>query len=202
MPVFHSGGDVDDGAGKYFHRRFTFFLIPSATCNAHEHLSAAILSFVDVPVVAATRLKSDVKERYLFGGYGCKVAVAGEILGICRVGFAYGEYHRAGEGGFCIFVFDVVVPHFFGEVERSPCLGPSGIEGYVGYDFGNFSAGYAVLLRSRKVIFERIVGYAHRDERCYCHKAAVTQRKKVVSAPNLAEKYVIVEVGELRGEVA
>lgn len=141
------GGNVDHGTGKYLHGRFPFLLIPSSAGNAHEHLASTFRCLVYVPIVAASRLESDVEERYLLCGYGRKVTVASEVFGVCGVRLADGKYHRAGKCGFGVLAFDVVVPHLFGEVERSPRFRPTGIESYVGYDFGYLGAGYAVLLR-------------------------------------------------------
>ena len=199
--MLYVGGDVDNGAGKYLHGGFTFLLIPASSGYTYKHLAATFFSFVYMPIVAATRLESDIKEGYLIGGYWSEIAVAGEIFGVCCVRFADREYHRAGKGGFCIFAIDVVVPHLFGEVEGSPRFGPTGIESYVGNDFSNLCAGNTVLFRCREVVFERVVGYALLDERCDCHEAAVAQRKEIVAAPHFAEKNVIVEVSELRGKV-
>ena len=149
MPVLHVGRNVDYGTGKYLHCRFAFFLIPSATCNAYKHLASAFFSLVDVPIVAATRLKSDVEEGYLLRGYGSEVTLAGKILGVCGVRLADRKYHRTSKNGLGILTLDVVVPHLFGEVESCPCLGPTGIESYVGYDLGYLGACYAVLFRCR-----------------------------------------------------
>ena len=62
MPVFYIGGDMDYCAGKNLYSRFPFLLIPSATCDTNKHLTTPLFSLVNVPVVAASRLKCDIRE--------------------------------------------------------------------------------------------------------------------------------------------
>ena len=67
MPVFHIGGDVDYGAGQNLYSGFPFFLIPAAAGHSHEHLASAMGGFVDMPVVAASRLECHIGKWYLAG---------------------------------------------------------------------------------------------------------------------------------------
>ena len=202
VPVFGVGRDVDDCSGQYLLCRFPFFLIPAATCDTYQHLSAAFCGLVDVPVVAASGLECDIEEWYLLGRYGCKPATSAEIFRIARVGLADRKYHLALEAGHCVVTLDFVGPYVLGKPECAPCLWLSGIEGDVGYYLGSLGACDAVLLGFLKMICQRAVGDALRDERGDCDKAAVAEREQVVAAPDLAEEYVVVEMGELRGELA
>ena len=93
VPVLHIRRDVDDIARKHLHGRLAFFLIPAPAGYADQHLPAAFRGVVNVPVVAASRLEGDIVERYLFLGYRSQIAVADEILRVCGVRFADGEYH-------------------------------------------------------------------------------------------------------------
>ncbi len=175
MPVLDVGGDMDYGAGEYLYRGLAFFLIPATAGYSYEHLAAACVGFVDMPVVAASRLKRDL----------CEIAVAGEIFGVCRVGLADRKYHRAGEffalrsdgagGSLCAIPPDIVGPHILCKTESGPCLRPSGIERYVCQYLGNLGACYSVFLRLLEVICQRAVGNALRDKRCDCDKTAVAQ---------------------------
>ena len=69
-------------------------------------------------------------------------------------------------------------------------------------DFGYLGAGDAVVLRRLQMICQRVVGDALADERCNRHQAAVTKTELVGAAPYLAEKNIVVEFCEFRGELA
>jgi len=69
-------------------------------------------------------------------------------------------------------------------------------------DFGDFGAGDAVALRRLQMICQRIVGDALTDERCNRYQAAVAKTELVGAAPYLAEKDIVVEFCEFRGEPA
>lgn len=45
--------------------RFAFLLVPTLTIHADEHLAAAAVRMVHMPVIAAARLKGDVKDRQI-----------------------------------------------------------------------------------------------------------------------------------------
>ena len=66
MPVFYVGRYVNHCAGQNLHCRLSFFLIPAAACHSHKHLSAALGSFMYMPVVTATGLEGNVGKRNLF----------------------------------------------------------------------------------------------------------------------------------------
>ena len=66
VPVFYVGGNVDDGAGLDFDCGFVFFLLPTVSCYADEHLASALRGVVDVPVITTAGFKGDVGDVHLF----------------------------------------------------------------------------------------------------------------------------------------
>lgn len=202
MPVLYIGRNVDDRSGQNLYRRFALFLIPAAPGHTDKHLSAAFRGFMDVPVVAAARLESHVGNIHLLTRNRCEVTVAGEILGIRRVGFADGENHFALECSFCILSGRLFLPYLFRQTECRPCFRPTGIEADMCDDFGDFGVGDTVVLRRLQMICQRIVGDALTDERCDCNQAAVAKTELVGAAPYLAEKDVVVEFRKLGSELA
>lgn len=60
MPVLDVGGNLGDIAGVQALRGLALFLVPALAVDADQHLSAALACVVDMPVVAAARLKGDV----------------------------------------------------------------------------------------------------------------------------------------------
>ena len=65
VPVLDVCRNIDHVAGMQFSGFFAPFLIPALSVNADEELSAAFVSVMDVPVVAAAGLKRDVEGRDL-----------------------------------------------------------------------------------------------------------------------------------------
>ena len=110
VPVLYICRDVNDIARKHLYGRLALFLIPAFSCYADQHLPAAFSRMMNVPVVAASRLESDIAERYLLLGYRSQIAVADEVLGVCGVRLADGEYHFPLESGLTVrirrFLFD------------------------------------------------------------------------------------------------
>lgn len=90
------------------------------------------------------------------------MAIAREVFGVCRIGISYGKRQMVS------FVRDLlghlIRPHLLGKIEGSPCLGPSGIEGDVGYYLSYLGAGNAIVLGRLKMIFQRTIGNALTDE--------------------------------------
>ena len=72
----------------------------------------------------------------------------------------------------------------------------------MGYDFGGLGAGDSVFLGFPEMESQGGIGNPLRDQGGDGYKTAVAQRKQIVAAPYFAEKDVVVEVGELGGEVA
>ena len=88
MPVFNLGRDGDDHAGFQADSRLARLLIPTAARCTDEQLAAAGLCVVDVSMIAATRLKGDIRQRNracFRVGQGIQIGISDKILGICRV---------------------------------------------------------------------------------------------------------------------
>ena len=88
MPVFHVGGNDNDITGAKAPRRFSVLLIPAAPSHADEDLTAAAAGAVDVPVVAAARLKGDVGQKYgAFTGFDQRIEIgfSNKVLGKSRI---------------------------------------------------------------------------------------------------------------------
>ena len=66
MPVLHVRRNVDDCAGEDLDGGLALLLIPAAACDTDQHLSTAFRRAVDMPVVAATRLKRYIGDGNLF----------------------------------------------------------------------------------------------------------------------------------------
>lgn len=202
MPVFHVGGNVDHRARQDLPCGFSLLLIPAPSGYADEHLPAAALRPMDVPVVAAARLEGHVGNGDLLARNRGQVAVAGEILCEGRVRLADREDHFALEGGPGIFAGGILRPDLLGETECRPRLGPAGVEADVGDDLGDLGAGDAVLLRRLKMVGQRTVRDALADERSEGYQTAVAQAEAVGAAPHLAEEHVVVEFREFGREIA
>ena len=77
---------------------------------------------VYMPVISASWLERNIRESDLRVGDVCYIAVAREIFGVCRVGFAYRKDHFlleslvVGEG-------IIVVPYFFAILNAVQALG-------------------------------------------------------------------------------
>ena len=65
VPVLDIGWDMDYRTWQYLLCGFSFLLIPTTTGNAYKHLTAAACGTMYMPVVAATRLKGDIRKWYL-----------------------------------------------------------------------------------------------------------------------------------------
>ena len=57
MPVLHFGRDGDDGSWSHLYWLLAPFMIPTATCDADQHLH---LLMMDMPIITAARLKGDI----------------------------------------------------------------------------------------------------------------------------------------------
>ena len=79
VPVLHTSGGVHYITGAQLSRLLAPFLIPAPATDADQHLSAAVLGVMDVPVVPAPRFKGHVEYRHLLFGQRCKVALPNEI---------------------------------------------------------------------------------------------------------------------------
>ena len=129
VPMLHVGRNMDDCAWENLLCRLAFFLIPAASGYTYQHLPAAFCGVVRVPVVAATRLKGNIEERYLTVRYFRKITVALEVFGVSGVRFANREDHLALECSLGVFAFHVLVPYLLCQIEGSPGLWPTCVEG-------------------------------------------------------------------------
>ena len=99
MPVFDVRRNIDHASGGQFNRVFAPFLIVSSSADAYQHLAAAAFGAVDMPVVAAARLKCHVVYRDLLRGYRREIALTDKETPV-RVRFANRE-----EDGVLKFIF-------------------------------------------------------------------------------------------------
>ncbi len=67
MPVLYLGRYIDNLSRSHLNCFLAPFLIIASSANADKHLTAAAFSVVDMPVVAAGRLKGNIENRYLLG---------------------------------------------------------------------------------------------------------------------------------------
>ena len=156
---------------------------------------------VDVPVVAAARLKGDVVDDHLLGRDRSEVALADEVLRVGVVRLSDRENHFLLEGGLGVGGRFGSLPDVLGEAEGAPGVGPARVEADVGEKFGNFRAGDAVLLGEFQMVHERRVDDPLRDERRDGDHAAVVG-VEARTVPNFAEEDVVVVFGKLRREIA
>ena len=108
---------------------------------------------MDMPVIPTARFESDIGNIHLLARNRSQVAIACEILGIRRVGFADGENHFTLECSFCILAGRLFRPYVFGQTECRPCLRPTRVKTDMRDDFGDFGAGDAVVLRRLQMIY-------------------------------------------------
>lgn len=91
VPVLHPRGDVDHVARAQFLCRLSSFLVKPSTGHADEDLPTAAFGVMDMPVVAAARLKRHVVDAHLLGGKGREVALTDKELREGVVGGTDGE---------------------------------------------------------------------------------------------------------------
>ena len=70
VPVLYSGGDRYHVAGLQASGGFALLLIPALPVHTEKQLPAAGVGVVDVPVVAAARLKGHIGDKYGLGRVG------------------------------------------------------------------------------------------------------------------------------------
>ena len=76
MPVLYPSGDVDDIAGVQLLSCFAPLLVVASSGHTDQDLAAALISLVDVPVVAAAGLKGHIVHAHLAGGERVEVALS------------------------------------------------------------------------------------------------------------------------------
>ena len=203
MPVLHTCGNIYRISGTKYHGFFAPLLIVAAPAHAYECLPAAFGRLVDVPVVAATRLKGYIHHGYTIRHNRGYIALSDEILGIRIVGFAHREnnglcirFERGGSG-----TVRRISPNLLSHAECCPRFRPTGIKGGMGQDFGYFCFGYAVLLCRFEVILERRIGQSLRHEGDNGNDGTVAEREQVIATPYLSEENIVVQTGELGGKL-
>ena len=78
-------GYINDVSRFKLTRFFVPFLIPTISCCYEQNLTAAVLCVVNVPVVAAGRLKGYVSDNHLLEREHIKIALSVEIFGEVNV---------------------------------------------------------------------------------------------------------------------
>ena len=199
--MLDTGRNIHGVSRQQLHGVLAPLLIKAVSGNADKNLPAAGFGVMDMPVVAASRLKGHIENPHLLLGDRRKIAFPAEILRktiICRA-----DWKDHGCSVFCHgAVVRFLAPHFFCHAERRPRLGPSGIEGGVGQNLSNFLLGDAVFLCAFQMIPEGRIGESLCHERRHRHKRAVSQGKLILPAPYLAEQHIVVQLRELWREIA
>ena len=201
VPVLYAGRDIHHIAGVQFLRRLPPLLIIAAARHADQYLSAAIFRVMNVPVVAAARLEGHVEHLNLLRGNWREVAFADEILAEAVIGRADGENH----GVLVRLPRRIRVrlhPDLLGQPERRPRLGPARVERRMSQNLGDFAAGDAVGLRHFQRVTEGNVRQPLRHQRGHSDQRTVAGGQLVLSAPDLAEEHVIVQLRKFRSEFA
>ena len=156
VPVLHPRGDVDHVAGAQFLCRLAPLLVKPSTSHADEDLSATAFGVMDMPVVAAARLKRHVEDADLLGGKGREVALTDKELREGVIGGTDRENHLVLVLGLCVGGI-VIRPGLLRHTKGRPRLGPSRIKRRMRKDLRYLRLGHAVVLCGRQVIFERRV---------------------------------------------
>ena len=87
--MLDTGRNIDDITRHEHSRLFAVFLIPARAVGTKKNLTASAFSVVNMPIVAAARLKGDVCNGYLLGRKHLQIAVADEILFKSRVRLSF-----------------------------------------------------------------------------------------------------------------
>ena len=82
MPVLDFSRDVDNRSGGHLDRILSPLLIVASSAYADQHLPAAVLCVVDVPVVPAAGLKGNVIHCHLLSGHRCQIALSHKKLSV------------------------------------------------------------------------------------------------------------------------
>src|SRR5699024_12079292 len=76
-----TGWYTDDRSGFHTDRVFTFGLVPATTGRAQQDLiTGSVRAGVDMPVITAARLESDVADRDRPIAQRCEIALPDEVL--------------------------------------------------------------------------------------------------------------------------
>jgi len=91
MPMLDVRRNVDDIPWAQLTSWLALFLIPSTTSRDQQHLPAALIGVVNVPVVATSRLEGDVTDHHLLRREHVEIAPAREVLSETIVGPTCGK---------------------------------------------------------------------------------------------------------------
>lgn len=94
VPVLYLRRDDNDRAGRQANSILAFFLIPALAGCADQDLPAAALGMMDMPVVAASRFKGDVRKPHRTFAVLCQrvqIGIADEKLGKGGIGLPLTE---------------------------------------------------------------------------------------------------------------
>ena len=80
MPMLYARRDIDAVSWKHFYGFFAFFLVIAAACHAHQNLPSTCSSMVNVPIVATSGFKGDIKNAYLAGRNRRQIALPYKVL--------------------------------------------------------------------------------------------------------------------------
>ena len=127
VPVLDTFGNIDDVAGMKLAGFFSPFLVPAASADADQHLSAAFTGMMDMPVIPAAGFKGDVKNGHLRRGERGQIALPDKILRIRVILFPHREDGEIGRHAVQFTLFLAV--HFGNQGERAPGFGPAAVEG-------------------------------------------------------------------------
>ena len=135
VPELDISWNMNDSAGQYLYSRFAFFLIPATSGYSDKHLTATFCCVVNMPVIAAARLKCHIKNANLTLRYQSKKALSTEILCKTIVWCTDWEYHLFGMCSHCfIFIWKIAlvyIPYFFCQVKNCPALWPACVKSYM-----------------------------------------------------------------------
>ena len=132
MPVLYPSGDVDDIAGVQLLSCFAPLLVVASSGHTDQDLAAALISLVDVPVVAALNWTPYSQSLVVTGFNGIHVCALCEL-------FVTSSFAR-------LFLCFVLVPNLFCKVEHCPAFWPACIECYVGDNRCDFFLRYPMIL--------------------------------------------------------
>ena len=92
MPVLDPGGHMYHISGLQLSRGAAPLLVPAFPGGDQQHLTAAFFRVVNVPIVAAPRLKGHIADADLLGGEHIQIALPHKLLRKCVIFLPNGEY--------------------------------------------------------------------------------------------------------------
>ena len=153
---------------------------------------------MNVPIVAASRLKGNIRNKYRSSFRVCQrlqIAVADKVLCICRVQIALTKQSA-------VFLCRAVICiHFLCHVKCSPRIRPARIKCNMGQNLCHLGFCHAIFSRSCQVIFQGMIHNSLADERCNGHNRTGLERQLVLSGPNLTKQNIIVELRKFRRKI-